>query len=249
VGISHLGWNTSAPRSWLQQALKIAPGDTTARACLAQVEQRLGRLDAADGWLAGVPKDLGDFYEGMAQIDQLTYRRDEAGLAALAADAQRREDIKLTNVDYIGLIRLGFVQSSSGHAQAAAKTFQRLASAIASRPGGIEHVTAVAPVAPLVYAGLGDFAKAVAAAQHQIELDRDDTLDAAAAKTSLAKVHAMAGHREAAIALLPELLEIPGGITPALLSLDPLWDPIRDDPRFVALTKQPPAEYKAPPHG
>jgi len=49
------------------------------------------------------------------------------------------------------------------------------------------------------------------------------------------------------IAMLPELLEIPSGVTPALLALDPIWDPIREDPRFIAFTKMPVAEYKAPP--
>jgi serine/threonine-protein kinase len=63
----------------------------------------------------------------------------------------------------------------------------------------------------------------------------------------LAQVLALAGDRDAAIALLPKVLEMPGGITPALLTLDPMWDPIRDDPRFVALTRLPVAEYKGPP--
>jgi len=68
------------------------------------------------------------------------------------------------------------------------------------------------------------------------------------AKITLAQVHALKGDRDAAIALLPELLEMPSGVTPAVLALDPSWDPIRDDPRFVALTKQPLTEYKVP-HG
>jgi Tfp pilus assembly protein PilF len=44
-----LGWlrRYDEVRERLQQALKIAPDDTSALACLALVEQRLGRLDAA----------------------------------------------------------------------------------------------------------------------------------------------------------------------------------------------------------
>jgi hypothetical protein len=48
--------------------------------------------------------------------------------------------------------------------------------------------------------------------------------------------------------MLPELLEIPSGLTPALLALDPSWDPIRDDPRFIAFTRQPVTEAKVPAH-
>ena len=64
---------------------------------------------------------------------------------------------------------------------------------------------------------------------------------------ALAQIYAQKGDHGAAIALLPELLEIPSGVTPALLALDPIWDPIRDDPRFIALTKLSVTEYKVSP--
>jgi TolB-like protein/Tfp pilus assembly protein PilF len=235
-------------RAQLEEALKIAPDDTTARACLAQIEQRLGRLDAADAWLARVPKDTGDYYQSLAHIDQARYRRDLAELTALTEPAARRADSELRNVDYIGLIRLGHAQRSSGHADLARATFQRLARAIAAQPAGIEHVVAVGPLTPLVDAGLGDYDKAVALARHWVETT-PDVLELGAATTVLAQVLALKGDREAAIALLPGLLEMAAGATPGLLALDPMWDPIRDDPRFVAFTKQLVTEYKVPPHG
>ena len=74
---------------------------------------------------------------------------------------------------------------------------------------------------------------------HQIQINRGDTLEFAKSTTVLAQVLAQKGDRDAAIALIPELLEMPAGITPALLALDPLWNPIRDDPRFVELMKRP----------
>jgi serine/threonine-protein kinase len=150
-------------------------------------------------------------------------------------------------VDYIGLIRLGHAQRQTGHAGPARATFERLARAIAARPGGIDHVEVVGQLAPLVDAGLGDYDKAIAAGRHRIETT-PDVLDLATSTTVLAQVLALAGDHDAAIALLPKLLEMPAGITPALLTLDPMWDPLRDDPRFIALTKQPIAEYKAPSH-
>jgi serine/threonine-protein kinase len=106
-------------------------------------------------------------------------------------------------------------------------------------PESVEHFTSTEPIIPLIYAGLGDYERAFAAARRQIEANRNDTLGLARAKTALAQTHAQKGERDAAIALLPELLEMPAGITPAQLALDPLWDPIRDDPRFVALTQRP----------
>jgi serine/threonine-protein kinase len=103
-------------------------------------------------------------------------------------------------------------------------------------------VVAVGPLTPLINAGLGDYDRAIAAARQQA--DTPDVLELATSTTVLAQVLALAGDRDAAIALLPKLLEMPAGITPALLTLDPMWDPLRDDPRFIALTKQPIAEYK-----
>jgi TolB-like protein/Tfp pilus assembly protein PilF len=234
-------------RELLEQALKIAPDDTTARAGLAQIELQLGRLDAADAWLARVPSDLREYYEADARMLLLMLRRDYAALAVFMRPAEQRADAALSGGDILGLLRLGFVQRATGHADLARKTFERLAGALATVPGGIDHVTAIGPISPLVYAGLGDWTRAIAAAHHQIEINRNGTLESAAAKIAVAQIYAQKGDRDAAIALLPELLEIPSGVTPALLALDPIWDPIREDPRFVALTKQPMTEYKVSP--
>ena len=56
----------------------------------------------------------------------------------------------------------------------------------------------------------------------------------------MARIYALLGDADHAIPILKRLLQIPygGAITPAMLRLDPIWDQIRNDPRFQELAAE-----------
>jgi len=59
---------------------------------------------------------------------------------------------------------------------------------------------------------------------------------------NLALIQARFGENSRAISTLTQLLQTPyfNPITPALLRLDPLWDPLRSDPTFQKLCEEKP---------
>ena len=62
-----------------------------------------------------------------------------------------------------------------------------------------------------------------------------DAFDGPQITQSLAEIHAIFGDVGEAVTILDGLLQRPSSITVAVLKLNPIWDPIRNDPRFQAL--------------
>jgi hypothetical protein len=67
-----------------------------------------------------------------------------------------------------------------------------------------------------------------------------DAIDRVSLEEPLALVEMMLGENGHAISILAELLQTPyyEPITPALLRLDPIWDPLRSDPAFQKLCEE-----------
>src|SRR5262249_8694448 len=102
----------------------------------------------------------------------------------------------------------------------------------------------------LVDMGLGDKATAFALLERGMVLNpiEKDAIDGPDPIEILARVAARLGEPDRAIAALEKLLSIPYAgplvanlpLTPALLRLDPMFDPLRTDPRFQKLASPQP---------
>ena len=132
---------------------------------------------------------------------------------------------------------LGLYQKFAGHDDEARATFTRAAAAMKPTPDSIVVVDGRQLPCYLawVYAGLGEKEKALEQAHHAIADYDNDALAKPFAQTALAIVEAQLGDIDSAIAALPHLLEAPNGETCADLQFNPLWDPLRKDPRFQKL--------------
>jgi serine/threonine-protein kinase len=68
-----------------------------------------------------------------------------------------------------------------------------------------------------------------------------DARDGPVREENLAFIQTVFGENSRAISILTQLLQTPYGvppITPALLRLDPIWDPLRADPAFQKLCEE-----------
>jgi len=65
-----------------------------------------------------------------------------------------------------------------------------------------------------------------------------DAMDGSYQAIGLAKIYCRVGETDKALDLIEELLSIPCDFSVGLLRLDPVWDPLRDHPRFQALLEE-----------
>ena len=89
----------------------------------------------------------------------------------------------------------------------------------------------------LILAALGQKEEAIKEGKRAVELlpESQDAFDGPQATASLAQIYAWTGEFNEAFRLLDHLLDVPNGLTVSMLKLDPIWDPLRKDPRFQAL--------------
>jgi len=89
----------------------------------------------------------------------------------------------------------------------------------------------------MIFAALGRKEDAIQEGKRATELlpESKDAFDGPAMTIALAQIYTWTGEIDLALQLIEHSLTTPAGITAPLLKIDPVWDPLRKDPRFQAL--------------
>jgi serine/threonine protein kinase/Tfp pilus assembly protein PilF len=227
----------------LDRALEISPDNEYAITAKAELFQEQGRLKDAAKELRRIPGDSTDNYTLLIRATQALLERnfDSAIYWTNQATKSLKPDQPLSDQDIYALVLQGYSQQWGGRPEEAHATFERLIHSMTPDAGFvITQGSETRSLLAMAYAGFGDKQKALDEASQAVADNQNDAVIGPITEANRAKVLAQIGELDAAITALPHLLEIPGGIRPGDLRYSPFWDPLRKDPRFEELLKNPP---------
>jgi serine/threonine protein kinase/Tfp pilus assembly protein PilF len=214
-----------------EQILDILPDNSTALAIKVQVYQAQGNLAAAAALLSGLSPHAGQKLFSV-QTNQWAYeRRYTEGIAGLQA-AAARPDLATTEYDKIFIeSNLAWFQQLAGEATAACSTWQHVRTGMEAlrRNKGEEFGFLELASASIA---LGDTATAFTIVERAAAIFSKDAMATAVVLVRRARVAVQAGERDLAIRQLAISAQDPIGVSYGDLKLNPLWDPLRGDPRF-----------------
>jgi TolB-like protein/class 3 adenylate cyclase/Flp pilus assembly protein TadD len=230
------------------RVLDITPNDPEAMASKASIYQAQGNLQQAARLLSDINSQTPSGDAFAIKIIQLRLERNYGEAirllqARLAQFHFASEYEKAADQVWLALMQrlAGDTAGAKTTAQQARITFEQLHR---DQPDNAY----VASMLSQAYAATGEKDSALKEAERAVMLEprAQDAIDGPGFEENLALIQAIFGENSRAISTLTLLLQTPyeapyygrTPVTPALLRLDPLWDPLRSDPAFQKLCEE-----------
>jgi TolB-like protein/thioredoxin-like negative regulator of GroEL len=227
------------------RVLDITPNDPDMIAAKANMYQAQGNLQEAAKLLSEINAQTPNDNTFRIKINQLRLERNHGEAVRLLQARQAQFRLSSDNVG--NQVVLACTQRLNGDI-AGAKVTAAQARNMLEPLCKTQPDATFAALLSLSYAVLGNKELALKEAERAITLlaSAKDRVIGPAFEENLALIQTMVGENSRAISTLTRLLQTPYGewiyvrtpVTPALLRLDPLWDPLRADPAFQKLCEE-----------
>ncbi|HKP04088.1 MAG TPA: tetratricopeptide repeat protein [Chthoniobacterales bacterium] len=240
--LENMGMNYLAVRDYanaakiFDRALKAAPDTFTIRELRARVDfYSKGDLKPIQALLASWPENIDP--NGTITLARFNYKMYERKfdevislLERSPAEKSRGETSAPLSKSFLKATAYAAMKDAANARASYEEAREKAEKAVQESPDdGPRHA-----LLGLIYAGLGRCDEALAEGKHAVELlpEGKDAFDGPILVISRARISMMCGDFDTALALLDRSLQTASGVTLPELQLDPVWDPLRSDPRF-----------------
>jgi tetratricopeptide (TPR) repeat protein len=232
----------------LDRALDITSNDLDIMATKANIYQAQGKLPEAARLLSGVNEQTPNGPTFSIKVNQLQYERNYG-------EAIRLLRARLTQFHYASendkgnnQVALAYTQLFAGDTTGAKVTAEQARNTFEKLYRDQQDNPFAALALSQTYGAMGQKDSALKAAERAVTLmpRAEEPALGPGFEENLAAMQALFSENSRAIATLTELLQtpyfswlyLPAPVTPALLKLDPEWDPLRGDPAFQKLCQE-----------
>jgi tetratricopeptide (TPR) repeat protein len=251
--LSGTAWTSAALRQFptalklYDRVLDIIPNDPDVMASKASIYQAQGNLQEAARFLSGINGQIPNEDTFSIKIGQLRLERNYGEAVRLLQARLAQFHFGFEYDKGCNQVSLALTQRLAGDA-AGAKVTAEQASHTFEPLYGDQQDADLAVQLSQAYAMMGEKDSALKAAERAIMIEprAKDSVTEPSREENLAFIQTIVGENSRAISTLTQLLQTPyyseryrpTPITPALLRLDPIWDPLRADPAFQKLCEE-----------